>query len=160
MNNLFYTDFAALEERVLAHMIVNAEATDQALDEAMVEREVHTQAIEAFMDERSDLLSTIRHLSAVKDDQARAISALVNGVAARPQAIDTLGAENAKLRQDVAAMESVTLRAANFVDTLRTRLAAIGVTFEMNELGEPDLTVNALELANFMYAHMQAQAAG
>jgi hypothetical protein len=149
---------------------LNEEGTDQALDEAMAERETfkrhiaflgdladaRDQAIDEFMAERAGFKARIAHLEGIQASQTRALTTLMEA-AAPPPTVSILGAENAKLRSDVRALEDATIQAAGFIDSLRSTLKRLGVTFDTDELGMPRVSVNADELASWAYETHQAQ---
>lgn len=124
---------------------------DQALDETMAERDIHLQAIEAFMDEREDLKAEVEDMAA---GALEAASIAGEAIAKAVQA----EAEVAQLLQENAAIDAACMKAARFVHSLRVQLRAIGIEFHVTQDSEAAITIDLPVLTNSVEAIVERSA--
>jgi len=110
---------------------------DQALDETMAERDIHLQAIEAFMDEREDLKADIQDLAATALEACELAK---------------------QLHVENRAMDAACMRAAGFVQSLRDQLGRIGIAFHIAPSGEAAISIDLPALSNSVEAIVESYA--
>lgn len=119
---------------------------EQAVDEFMVERDVHLQAIDAFMDEREELKAIVAEFRGVNQRQGDLIRSLIAERDAAQMVPASIYRDMAQLKAEGDAAVAACRMAGQWVQIVRDKLASLGITIDTDAAGIPQLSINIDEL--------------
>lgn len=101
------------------------------------------QAIEAFMDERASLKDRLNYAQ-------YEIGVLETHLTDEMLRVSRMQTQIAQLKKNDELMTEVLLQTSKYVESLKTKLASVGVTFAPDENGEPSVQVEPFAMVGFL----------